>query len=206
VDGREIRPLGGENDKAFALVNALDLAQRKQAILSDQLQNLVLGPGTDGKMIAPEGARASTFTAAQRTMLTDLVREWVAILGDEAAAAKMKDVQAGIADTYFAWARPIENGKGPISGSRDRPCSSSTRRRATARTTSITSTPCTAIRRTVTRPGQQRDEPGPQKAQSKDSRRGVGDRAALAGGRVGASARRVSPGGARVARAGAPEG
>jgi hypothetical protein len=112
VDGREIRPLGGENDKAFALVNALDLAQRKQAILSDQLQNLVLGPGTDGKMIAPEGARASTFTAAQRTMLTDLVREWVAILGDEAAAAKMKDVQAGIADTYFAWAGPIENGKG----------------------------------------------------------------------------------------------
>src|SRR5262249_42826219 len=32
-EGREIRPLGRENDKAFALVNALDAAQRDQAIL-----------------------------------------------------------------------------------------------------------------------------------------------------------------------------
>jgi hypothetical protein len=112
VDGRTIRPLGGENDKAFALINALDPTQRKQAILGDQLLNLVLGPGTDGKTIAPEGARVSTFTPAQRAMLTGLVREWVGILGDEAAAAKMKEVEAGLADTYFAWAGPIENGKG----------------------------------------------------------------------------------------------
>ena len=72
----------------------------------------MLGPGADGKTIAPEGVRASTFTPAQRTMLVDLVREWVDILGDEAAAAKMKEVQAGLADTYFAWAGPTTNGKG----------------------------------------------------------------------------------------------
>ena len=34
VDGRTIRPLGDENDKAFALVNALNPEQQKQAILS----------------------------------------------------------------------------------------------------------------------------------------------------------------------------
>jgi len=112
VDGKTVRPLGGENDKAFALVNALSADQQKQAILSYEVRNLVLGPGTDGKMIAPEGVRASTFTPAQRTMLVALVREWVDILSDEAAAAKMKEVQSGLAETYFAWAGPTTNGKG----------------------------------------------------------------------------------------------
>ena len=112
VDGKTVRPLGGENDKAFALVNALSADQQKQAILSYEVRNLVLGPGTDGKMIAPEGVRASTFTPAQRMMLVTLVREWVDILSDEAAAAKMKEVQSGLAETYFAWAGPTTNGKG----------------------------------------------------------------------------------------------
>jgi Protein of unknown function (DUF3500) len=110
--GRTIRPLGDENDKAFALINALNAEQQKQAILGVQVRNLVLGPGTDGKMIAPEGVRVSTFTAPQRGMLVDLVREWVDILGGEPAAAKIKEVQAGLADTYFAWAGPTTNGRG----------------------------------------------------------------------------------------------
>jgi len=112
VDGKTVRPLGDENDKAFALVNALTPEQQKQAILGVEVRNLVLGPGADGKTIAPEGVKASTFTPAQRTMLVELAREWVGILGDEAAAAKMKEIQSGIADTYFAWAGSTTNGKG----------------------------------------------------------------------------------------------
>jgi hypothetical protein len=112
LDGRTVRPLGEENDKAFALINALNAEQQKQAILSYEVRNLVLGPGTDGKTIAPEGVRVASFTPAQRGMLVDLVREWVDILSDEAAAAKMKEVQAGLADTFFAWAGATENGKG----------------------------------------------------------------------------------------------
>jgi hypothetical protein len=112
VDGRTVRPLGDENDRAFALVNALDTAQQKQAILGFEVRNLVLGPGADGKTIAPEGVRASTFTPAQRTMLLDLVREWVEILDTEAASAKMKEVESGLSDTFFAWAGPTTNGKG----------------------------------------------------------------------------------------------
>jgi hypothetical protein len=112
LDGRMVRPLGDENDKAFALVNALTDEQRKQAILGFDVRNLVLGPGSDGKMIAPEGVRVSTFTAAQRTMLVDLTREWVEIIDDAAAAARMKEIQAGLGETYFAWAGPTTNGKG----------------------------------------------------------------------------------------------
>ena len=112
VDGKTVRPLGDEVDKSFALINALTPEQQKQAILGVEVRNLVLGPGADGKMIAPEGVRASTFTPAQRTMLVELAREWVGILGDDAAAAKMKEIQSGIADTYFAWAGPTTAGKG----------------------------------------------------------------------------------------------
>ena len=60
VDGRTVRPLGDENDKAFALINALTPEQQKQAILAFEVRNLVLGPGADGKMIQPEGVRAAT--------------------------------------------------------------------------------------------------------------------------------------------------
>ena len=112
VDGRTVRPLGDENDKAFALINALNADQQKQAILGYEVRNLVLGPG-DRRQDDRAGRRARIdLHAAQRAMLVDLVREWVDILGDEAAAAKMKEVQAGLADTYFAWAGATTNGKG----------------------------------------------------------------------------------------------
>jgi hypothetical protein len=111
LNGETIRPLGRENDKAFALITALDDTQRKQALLGYQVRNLVLGPGEDGKVIQPEGIRASTLTAAQREMLLDVVGEWVNILNDGAAAAKMAEVRRNLGDTYFAWAGSTKNGE-----------------------------------------------------------------------------------------------
>jgi hypothetical protein len=110
IEGRTVRPLGDENDKAFTLVNSLTPEQRSQAVLGMEVRNLVLGPGEDGKMIAPEGVKGSTLTAAQRGQLLDLIGEWVGIIGDEAATAKMADVKAKLDDTYFAWAGVTTNG------------------------------------------------------------------------------------------------
>jgi hypothetical protein len=44
-NGKTVRPLGGESDKAIALLSTLDESQRKQAILGFQMRDLVLGPG-----------------------------------------------------------------------------------------------------------------------------------------------------------------
>jgi hypothetical protein len=110
--GRTIRPLGDEQDKAFALMKSLTPEQQKQAVLGFQVRNLVVGPGADGQSIAPEGARVATFTPAQRALLLDLAREWVGILGDAAAGPKMKQLEASLADTYFAWAGPTAEGQG----------------------------------------------------------------------------------------------
>jgi hypothetical protein len=110
MNGTTIRPLGKENDKAFALINALDAGQRKQAMLDYYVADSVLGPGHDGEVIQPEGVRAATFTAAQQTMLLDLIQEWVSVINEKDAKAKMAEVKANLPETYFAWSGPTTNG------------------------------------------------------------------------------------------------
>jgi hypothetical protein len=113
INGKTIRPLGQENDKAFALVNALDASQRAQAVLNYRVADLVLGPGRDGKTIQPEGLKASSMTAKQREMLLDVISEWSGIVHESAAAARMAEIEAGLDATWFAWSGPttVEPGK-----------------------------------------------------------------------------------------------
>jgi hypothetical protein len=105
-NGKTVRPLGAESDKAFALLNALDETQRKQAILSSRMADLVLGPGQDGKTIQPEGLKATAMNERQRAMLLDLISEWANIVHESAAAARMAEIKAGIDETWFAWSGP----------------------------------------------------------------------------------------------------
>jgi hypothetical protein len=110
LNGQTIRPLGRENDNGFALINALSPAQQKQAVLNYAVTDLVLGPGADGKVIQPEGIVASALDAGQQRLLLDVVHEWIGILNDEAAAAKMAEVKANLPRTYFAWSGTTKNG------------------------------------------------------------------------------------------------
>jgi hypothetical protein len=109
-EGRTIRPLGNENDKAFALINALNDAQRQQAIIGSRVADLVLGAGQDGKIIQPEGIRASALTTAQQTMLLDLAREWAGIQNDAFGEPRMAEIRTNLPDTFFAWSGPTTNG------------------------------------------------------------------------------------------------
>jgi Protein of unknown function (DUF3500) len=106
LESRTVRPLGDELDKAVALLTALDARQRQQATLGYAVADTVLAAGSDGKTIEPEGVRASTFTPAQRQMLTALIGEWVRVADDAAAAARMKEIESTLAETYFAWSGP----------------------------------------------------------------------------------------------------
>jgi hypothetical protein len=108
IEGKTIRPLGREVDKAFALLSSLDEAQRKKAILGFEMRDLVLGPGRDGQMIQPEGIRGADLSEPQREMLLDVVSEWTGIMHDAAAEAKLADVETKLADTWFAWSGPTE--------------------------------------------------------------------------------------------------
>ena len=104
--GKTVRPLGEESDAGLALLKSLDETQRKQAVLDYRVADLVLGPGRDGKTIVPEGVKASALNAAQRRLLLDVVKAWVGIVNDDAAKLRMKEIEAGLDETYFAWSGP----------------------------------------------------------------------------------------------------
>jgi hypothetical protein len=111
LEGKTVRPMGRETDKALELVQALTDEQREQAILGSQVRDLVLGPGHDGETVEPEGLKASALNEGQRKLLLELVAEWSGIIHDAAAAEKMNEIKANLAETWFAWSGPLEAGK-----------------------------------------------------------------------------------------------
>lgn len=109
-DGKTVRPMGPETDLAFALVNALTDAQRAKAVLGSEFHDLVLGPGQDGKSIAPEGVKGSELDARQRKLLLELVSQWSGIINEASATARLKDIESHLDDTWFAWSGPTKPG------------------------------------------------------------------------------------------------
>jgi hypothetical protein len=109
-DGKTVRPLGPENDLAFKLVNMLDAKQQEQAVRGAKPKNLVLGPGQDGKTIAPEGIKGAALTEAQRATLLELIGAWIHILPDDDAASRLAALKGQLDDTYFAWYGPTTDG------------------------------------------------------------------------------------------------
>ena len=107
LDGKTIRPLGQESDKAVMLLNVLDENQKKQAVLNYRVADLVLGPGQDGKTIQPEGLKASSMNEKQRTMLLDVISEWANIVHEGAASTRMAELKTDINDTWFAWSGAV---------------------------------------------------------------------------------------------------
>jgi len=110
--GKTVRVLAAENDKAFALLDALDDSQRNQATLKYRVGDLVLGPGQTGKVIQPEGLKASAMNDKQRALLLDVISQWVGIVNDAYAAPRLAEIKAGLEDTYFAWSGPATHEPG----------------------------------------------------------------------------------------------
>lgn len=106
LNGKILRPVGRESDKAIALLQSLDVQQRSRAVLSYQVRDLVLGPGQDGKKISPEGLKVSEMNARQQALLLDLVSEWAGIINQKSATARMAEIKADLNATWFAWSGP----------------------------------------------------------------------------------------------------
>jgi hypothetical protein len=106
LNGKTIRPIGRESDKALALLQSLDESQRRQAVLNYAVPDLVLGPGRDDQKIVPEGLKASQMNVKQQAMLLDVISEWAGILNESSAAARMSELKADLNETWFAWSGP----------------------------------------------------------------------------------------------------
>jgi hypothetical protein len=112
ANGKTVRALAEENDKAFALLNALDDSQRKQAILNYEVGDLVVGPGHAGQVIQPEGLKGSAMSEEQRALLLNVILAWAGIVNDAYAQPRIAEIKAGLADTYFAWSGPTTHAPG----------------------------------------------------------------------------------------------
>jgi len=110
LNGKTVRPLGGEYDKAFAFMGSLDAEQKARAVIGARMADLVLGPGHDDQVIVPEGLPGAKLSASQRKLLLDVAHEWVGIIHASAAEAKMAEIASHLDETYFAWSGPTEPG------------------------------------------------------------------------------------------------
>ena len=107
------RVLGPEEDAARALLDTLDEAQRKTAILPTE------APGDILTMIAPKvdplspiGIKASALSKTQREKLMQLIDVYTSLMIVDVAADRMDRMKkAGLDNVAFAWAGETEKGK-----------------------------------------------------------------------------------------------
>jgi Protein of unknown function (DUF3500) len=107
------RVLGAEEDAARAVLDSLDEAQRKTAVI------LTEAPGDIVTMIAPKvdplspvGIKAAALTKAQRQRLMDLIDVYAGLMAPDLAAERMNRLRkAGLDGIAFAWAGETDKGK-----------------------------------------------------------------------------------------------
>jgi hypothetical protein len=97
--------LQDEQTRGLAMLNALDSAQRKQAILSvSKTGNNNVGEAfKDNQVLDYAGIPATALNEAQRRQLVDLVGLFVSNMREGHARVRMDDVRRHLDRTYFAW-------------------------------------------------------------------------------------------------------
>ena len=103
LDGDDVFITERETAAAQAFMDSLTNDQREQAVRATKPIDLVLGPGKHGATVAREGIKGSDLTAAQRTLLMDVIEARLGFINDDDHAAIRKTVAAELEDTYFGW-------------------------------------------------------------------------------------------------------
>lgn len=109
------RPMGPEEDLARALAASLSPAQRAVAVIAAEApRDIITGDDREARLESFEGLPAAEMTEQQRKMLFGLLAEYVGNMAPDAArawTARLREASS-LAETYFAWAGPIEPGEG----------------------------------------------------------------------------------------------
>lgn len=109
-----LRVLASEEDNGRALVQSLDEAQRKEAILSDEAPpDIFTSANRKIDPLSPAGLPASAMTEAQQKLLRTLIDDYIRRARTEIADAEWKQIEeAGFGNVHFAWMGSTEKGKG----------------------------------------------------------------------------------------------
>ena len=94
-----------EQTRGLAILNALDAAQRKQAIVSVSKtgNNNISEAFKDNQVLDYAGIRATALNEAQRRQLIDLVGLFVSNMREGHARVRIDEVRRHLDRTYFAW-------------------------------------------------------------------------------------------------------
>ena len=114
-----LRPLGAVEDKARALIDALDPQQQSVAIVSKTLPGDIfngnnrapdlgsmLNPmalARQPEVLRPDGLPSAKMTSAQKQLLKALVDEYLSRMPDEIAARRSRAVSSEFDRIHFAW-------------------------------------------------------------------------------------------------------
>jgi hypothetical protein len=106
------RLLGGEEDRAYALMASLDDAQRRQAVIGNEIPGgLFTAPGRADALRAYSGLSVATLSGPQRQLLWLLIDEYVQnvepAVADRIIGGILED---GWDRLYFAWMGSTETG------------------------------------------------------------------------------------------------
>ena len=100
-----LRVLAAEEDKAFALLHALDAQQKQTAVLQDTVPNdMITTNSRRVNPLSPDGLPASRMTPAQQKLLRELLNEYTSRMVDEIATERMRRINAaGFDKVSFVW-------------------------------------------------------------------------------------------------------
>ena len=97
--------LQDEQSKGVALVRALSPEQQRLAILETTKKgnNILAQAFSDNVVLDYAGIRVSSFSAAQKRQLVDLIGLYIGNLREGHAKVHLADVEKRLDETYFAW-------------------------------------------------------------------------------------------------------
>jgi hypothetical protein len=108
IGSQQFRPLAGEIDEAFQLVNSFTQQQRAEAVVSAQRGRIATGPGNDNRVPDPLGVSCATFDEAQKKRMLSLISHWVNDMPPTHAARRMEQIANEMDEMRFAWHGPTE--------------------------------------------------------------------------------------------------
>ena len=109
-----LRLLGTEEDRGRAFLLSLDEAQRQTAVIAARAdREIETAQKSRVNPLAPKGIKFTDLTDAQQADLREILDLYLDRHRDEISAAALAKIEAnGMDNLVFAWAGPIEVGKG----------------------------------------------------------------------------------------------
>ena len=100
-----IEVMQDEQNKGLAFMESLDDSQQKQARLAGEKTrgNALAQAFNDNLVLDYAGIRADALSPSQKKLLVDVVAEYVDNMDEGHAAIRMKEIEAHLDETYFAW-------------------------------------------------------------------------------------------------------